>query len=395
MPVEILKTVRLKGFKSIKELDLQLSPFNVLIGANGSGKSNLISFFQMLSFAFGSNAGNLRGYVKAEGPASQLLFYGPSVSPKMSAELRFVEHSVAEGEQQAWSDYGFELTFGQGTREEGEKLFFSEEHWRFFVPGNKNPNERPLGSPHEESRVLSIASEHRNSIFRSEAIRFRERLRRLKVYHFHNTNRESYIRLSQDLQRSGNYLMRDGGNLWVFLYNLKLHSPAHFKRILSTVQLVAPFIQDLVLEPSTFNSRSLIMGWTDRSGTEFGAHQLSDGTLRAIALITALLQPEESMPNIMLFDEPELGLHPAAIGLVSGLLKAASVKHQVIVATQSPLLIKDYKPEDLVVVERNEDERGQDSSTFRRLSAPALGSWLNRFNLGQLYEMNVTGGGAR
>jgi len=136
------------------------------------------------------------------------------------------------------------------------------------------------------------------------------------------------------------------------------------------------------------------MGWVDRSGLEFGPHQLSDGTIRAIALITALLQPEENMPSIMLFDEPELGLHPAAIGLVAGLLKAISLKRQVIVATQSPILIREYKPDDIIVLERHENESGRGESLFKRLDASALGKWLERFDLGKLYEMNVTGGGA-
>lgn len=383
MAIERLTKVNIKGFKSIRELKLELKPFNVLIGANGSGKSNFISFFRMLNYMFGSTQGNLQQFVKQEGEASSLLFYGPGATRNIEAQLTF------DGDQR-WSEYEFDLAWGQG-----EKLFFVGESWRFQRDSDSAPISRPLGSPHDESKVLAIASQTTDSPYRKEAKLFRERLRRIRQYHFHNTSPEAYIRLGQDLKQPSNYLKSDGGNLWVFLYNLKERKPAHYKRILATVQLVAPFIQDFVLEPSTFNPRSLMMGWVDRSGEEFGPHQLSDGTLRAIALITALMQPEENMPSIMLFDEPELGLHPAAIGLVSGLLKATSLKRQVIVATQSPTLIKEYEPSDIIVLDRHESEKGRGESQFTQLDAESLGTWLDRFNLGQLYEMNVTGGGAQ
>ena len=214
----------------------------------------------------------------------------------------------------------------------------------------------------------------------------------VQVYHFHDTSEWENIRVSQDLRRE-DYLMSEAGNLAVFLHNLKERKPHHYKHILSTIQFVAPFIRDLVVEPQATNDRYVLLRWKDRSGETFGPHQLSDGTLRAIALITALLQPDETMPSIMLFDEPELGLHPAAIGLIASLLKSASEKRQVIVATQSPLLIRDYEPEDLIVVDRTEDDKGRGESTFTRLEAELLASWLSEFNLGELYEKNVTGGG--
>ena len=94
-----------------------------------------------------------------------------------------------------------------------------------------------------------------------------------------------------------------------------------------------------------------------------------------------------------MIDEPELGLHPSAVGLVGSLIKAASLKRQVIVATQSPRLISEFDPEDIVVVEREEDAKGDGQSLFHRLSREDLGDWLDEYSLGTLYEMQVTGGG--
>ena len=188
--------------------------------------------------------------------------------------------------------------------------------------------------------------------------------------------------------------MSTGGNLAAFLYMLRETKPQHYARILSTVRLAVPYLSDFVLEPDRLNSGRIQLRWRDRNPDhEFGAHQMSDGSLRAIALITVLLQPEEMMPGLIMIDEPELGLHPSAVGLIGSLIKAASLRRQVVVATQSPRLISEFEPEDVVVVEREEDTRGYGQSLFRRLSREDLGEWLNDYNLGTLYEMEVTGGG--
>ena len=150
-----------------------------------------------------------------------------------------------------------------------------------------------------------------------------------------------------------------------------------------------------MLAPEAPDSRFVMLRWRDRSGEVFGPRQLSDGSLRAIARVTALLQPDETLPSVMFFDEPELGLPPSAVGRVADLLKAASLKRQVIVATQSPLLIRDYLPEDLVVVERFEDEQGRSESRFHRLETAALEAWLEEFDLGDLHEKNVPSGSPR
>jgi predicted ATPase len=170
--------------------------------------------------------------------------------------------------------------------------------------------------------------------------------------------------------------------------------PAHFDRILTTVRLAVPYLRDFVLERDRLSPGRIQLRWRDRSPDhEFGAHQLSDGSLRAIALITALMQPEELLPALIAIDEPELGLHPSAIATVAQLIRAVSRKRQVIVATQSSRLIAGFAPEEVVVVERDEDERGHGASTFKRLSDEALGAWREDYDLGQLYDMNVTGGG--
>jgi predicted ATPase len=160
--------------------------------------------------------------------------------------------------------------------------------------------------------------------------------------------------------------------------------------------MAVPYFKEFLLAPDPLNNSSILLRWRDRNPDyEFGPHQISDGSLRAIALITALLQPDELMPGLIIIDEPELGLHPAAIGLIASLIKAAATKRQVIVSTQSPRLLSEFSPEEVVVVEREEDDKGYGQSHFRRLSNEALGAWIDDYDLGSLYEMQATGGGPR
>ncbi len=184
--------------------------------------------------------------------------------------------------------------------------------------------------------------------------------------------------------------MPDAGNLAAILYRLRRQdtSPA-YKRIVGTIRQIAPFFEDFELQPTGPGDKEIILNWRDKDSDEiFGPHQLSDGTLRALSLITLLLQPVEDLPDLIIVDEPELGLHPVAKHIVAGLLKKASYHCQVIVATQSSSLVDAFEPDDVIVVDRVDRQ-----STFRRLDAESLQEWLKEYTLGQLWEKNVFGGG--
>ena len=149
---------------------------------------------------------------------------------------------------------------------------------------------------------------------------------------------------------------------------------------------MAPFFDDFQLSPSQRNEEKIRLEWKERgSDTYFNAHSLSDGTLRFICLATLLLQP--SLPATILLDEPELGLHPFALNMLAGLLRSASTKTQVIVSTQSVQLVNEFEPDDLVIVEREDNQ-----SIFKRLSREELEPWLEDYKLGELWETNLIGG---
>ncbi len=210
----------------------------------------------------------------------------------------------------------------------------------------------------------------------------------IHIYHFNDTTLTAPIR-SAGYVEDNRQLHGDGGNLAAFLYRLKRTNASSYRRILSTVRLFAPFIEDFSLSPRALDPQRILLNWKQSgSDYEFGPHQLSDGTLRAIALTALLLQPETELPKLIVVDEPEIGLHPYALGVIASLFKKASHHTQIIVATQSPQLLDDCDPEDIVCVER----KGQESVFFRPDPAK-LGEWLAEYSLGEIWQKNVIGGG--
>ena len=184
------------------------------------------------------------------------------------------------------------------------------------------------------------------------------------------------------------FLRPDGSNLAAFLYFLREKHPEAYGLIRGTVQRVAPFFDDFQLEPARLKPDSIILEWRHKnSDAYFDANAFSDGTLRFIALATLLLQPEKYRPSVILVDEPELGLHPYAITMLASLIKQASTKTQVIVGTQSPLLLDHFRPEDVLVANRVEG-----STQLTRLESSKLSTWLEDYSLGQLWEKNEIGG---
>lgn len=361
----------------MRDVGLHLDQLNVLIGANGSGKSNFVALFHMLSFLV---AGNLKLYTARKGDASSVLHYGPKRTPTLDAELVF------EGEH-GTSEYSFTLAHASPDR-----FLFTREQVGFHTTGKDKPFTKLLDSGGAETQLKDLAAAPAASNARKVARVFLERLRSVQVYHFHDTSETASIRLSQDIDRT-RFLLSTGGNLASFLYMLQQEYPAHYQRIVATIRLAVPYFEDFELAPQPHNASRIQLRWRDRSADyEFGPHQLSDGSLRAIALVTALMQPEELLPDVLVVDEPELGLHPSAVTLIGDLIKAVSNQRQVVVATQSPKLLSCFAPEHVIVVERTEDATGHGESTFRRLQAPELAEWLKQYDLGQLFEMNVTGG---
>jgi predicted ATPase len=184
------------------------------------------------------------------------------------------------------------------------------------------------------------------------------------------------------------FLKPDGSNLAAFLYLLEERHVTSYDFIVRTVQRVAPFFDQFLLEPRGLDSTDIKLEWRHKKSDQyFDASSLSDGTLRFIALSTLFLQPEEFRPSVILVDEPELGLPPCALEVLAALIRQASVTTQVIVSTQSSLLLDHFQPEDILVADRVDG-----GTQLKRLASEPLAKWLEDYSLGQLWEKNEIGG---
>jgi predicted ATPase len=365
-PVERLARVEIAGFKSIRQTSLELRPINVLIGANGAGKSNLVSFFKMVGSMM---TRNLQLFVAKSGYAPSLLRFGPKITPEI--EATFAYHT-----REGSNTYLMRLVHAAG-----DTLIFADESLAFQRAGSSTLRRISLGAGHKESLLPGAAPTHKMA----EVARFC--MSRYRVFQFHDTSESARIRGKGDIENSG-FLMADAGNLAAVLYRLKSSQPTYYDRIVSTIRQIAPFFDDFVLAPDRDNPAMIALRWkqTD-SEYDFGPHQLSDGTLRTMALITLLLQPEADLPALVVLDEPELGLHPYAVTVIGGLIRAAALGRQFILATQSTAFLDQFDIEDVVVVEQR-----QGASVFERRSADQLKEWREAYSLSELWEKNVLGG---
>lgn len=350
-------------------MDIELHNLNVLIGANGAGKSNLVSFFKMLNEMM---AGRLQGYIADSGRAQSLLHFGPKVTPQITAKLEFEADNGVDV---------YEMRLYNGP---GDSLYFADETLSFLQTGRSSPKTVSLGTGHPETRIGEKAETGEPT-----ARVFKNLLNHCRVYHFHDTSPTARIRQYCYIG-DNRWLMPDAGNLAALLYRLRNeNNGSAYQPIVSTIRSIAPFFDDFELEPSGPGKMDIILNWRGKKSAQvFGPHQLSDGTLRAICLITLLLQPEEKMPGLVIVDEPELGLHPYALNVIASLFGKASHHTQVLIGTQSSTFLNNFNPGDVIVVKRDDRE-----SQFERPDPAKLAEWLEDYNLGEIWEKNIIGGG--
>ncbi len=366
----MLERIVLRGYKSIGKADIALRPINVLIGANGAGKSNFISLFQFMNRIVHRG---MQTYVAQAGGADQILHYGRKTTERLSIELWF-----ARGNNLA---HGYECTLLPTA---DDLLVFEDEVVYFH---DRSRYERP----YESQRSPQVHKETHLPDWRQMGDRVASHvltaLNSWQLYHFHDTSASAKVKQTGDIH-DNLFLRPDASNLAAYLYLLREKQEAYYRNIVETVRLAAPFFGDFVLRPSPFNPDKIRLEWQERgSDLLFGPHALSDGTLRFICLTTLFLQPPEQLPATIVLDEPELGLHPYAIALLADMVRSAAQHTQVILATQSVTLVNQFGPEDILVVDRLQGE-----SVFRRFGEEEMASWLEDYGLGDLWEKNLLGG---
>jgi len=359
-----LDYISVKGFKSFSSIEkLTLQPINVVIGPNGSGKSNFIGVFAFLNAI---QEGRLQDYVAEAGGAEKLLHFGSKTTGTIELHISFKDEV---------NQYKIQLKPAPG-----DQLYPVSETVLFWNKQYSNPLPEGLVP---RGREAGISDPNCKGI----ATWVRSHLQRWRLYHFHDTSPGSPMKKTASLN-DNRFLRPDGSNLAAFLYLLREKHQEAYGLIRATVQRVAPFFDDFQLEPAQLKPDSIILEWRHKnSDAYFDATMISDGTLRFIALATLFLQPDRYRPSVILVDEPELGLHPYAITMLASLIKQASTKTQVIIGTQSPLLLDHFRPEDVLVADRVEG-----NTQLTRLESSKLATWLEDYSLGQLWEKNEIGG---
>ena len=370
-----LKSIRIRGFRSLADVEFSdLGPASVLIGANGSGKSNFVRFFEMLSWMLRSR--NLGEFVERYGGADDQLYAGSRETPVMQAEISL---ETVHGR----NDYRFTLAHAHPDR-----LMFTEEAFRFSR--NDLPTDARWthlgGDGHREAQIVEAAhSPQSPEVNQTTARTIVHLLRNCAAYQFHDTSDSSSLKSSWETD-DNNALRSNGANLAAVLYRLEHEDHQRFELICRHISRVLPVFDRFSIESSYGKVQ---LRWKAKgSDKTFGAHLTSDGSLRFFALVTLLNLPREMLPDIVLLDEPELGLHPAAIALIGDMIKALSLDVQVIAATQSPLLVDVFGLEEIVVLEAMDGR-----TSFRRLAAKDYLHWLDEdFSPGELWQKNLIGG---
>lgn len=354
--------ITIKGYKSIRSLDkFDLSELNVMIGSNGAGKSNFVSLFKFLGEII---RGSLQSFIRKSGGANTLLYFGAKNTHNIEVNIEFGPNS-----------YWLKLV-----PTEDDSLYFEEEGCSYQGHGYAKPfTLSTLSSDRKETGLHLEKGNVAESVLAS--------ISSWKLFHFHDTSDTALIKKTGPIDDNAQF-KPDASNLAAYLYLLEKKYPYDFKNVVDTIKLIAPFFNAFILRPSPLNPSSIQLEWQHKhSDNYFNASSLSDGTLRFMCLATLLLQPTEKMPTTILLDEPELGLHPAAIQLLANLLQSAAVKTQVIVSTQSVTLINQLRPESIIVVDRKEDQ-----SVFRKITSSELDAWLEDYGLGDMWEKNIIGG---
>ena len=369
----VLERLSVRGFKSIRELEnFELHGVNVLIGANGAGKSNFLDVFRLLSQLA---RGRFQVFAKQEGGPDALLFGGRRRTPRIEVEMVF--------------DRG-RCRYRFSAEAAGEGLVFGEEHLSPGVPQDvalAAPGTYPTieggttwSGGHIEAHLASLGV----GSFAAYALPV---IKDWRMYHFHDTSNVAGVRCPQAV-RDNLRLKSDGSNLAPFLRFLRERHPRRHRDVVDTVRIAAPFFGDFVYRKEVGERIELEWYHRDDHDTPLGPLRISDGMLRFTCLATLLLQPPELQSDPIIIDEPELGLHPMALTLLAEMVRGASQARRVIVSTQSADLVSEFEPEDVVVVNRRSGE-----SVFERLDSDQLSDWLGDYSLGDLWKANVVSSG--
>ncbi len=373
-----IEEIRVRGYRAIEDARVKLGALNVLIGPNGSGKSSFLDVLSFLSEAVGPREA-LGHALSKRGGLGRLLTLGRRDALEIELATRSTAGATSGGLR-------YELVIGaSGIGHSIVRESLSEErskrHHRLFDR---------KGVSAEASNRASVKLVRQDVLFLSTrssngAGRLRSTLETLHSYEAIDVSRSAPVRRPQTLEPTSLVVSPGGENLFSVLYQMRQEQPEWFERLVDALRAAFPGFERLDFQ--VVAGGQVILAWhhTAFAGKPFFANELSAGTLRFLHLAALLLSPQ--IPALVLIDEPEDSLHPELIRILTELLHEASERAQIIVATQSPTLLRWLSPADIIVA--NMDNGVCMLTAGRDLD---LDAWIEEYSLDRLWQMGQLGG---
>ena len=367
-----IESVHIEGFRSLREVTLRPNPgATVLIGPNGSGKSNILHFFELLHSMLPLRRLGL--FVGLRGGANNQLFHGSRRTPRMKGEI-----GIRNGS--GFNEYAFTLT-----RTDEDDFRFTDERYRFCRPGNGADTEwRDLRSGDYEARLPEAAQDSEDDGHREAALAITELFRHVATYQFHDTSTHSPFKNRCQVTDSFR-LWPNGGNLAAVLYRMQNEDARRYEEMCDQINWILPVFERFAIEEE---NGQVILRWRAKNSDQVtGANLTSDGSLRCFALMTLLSLPSAQLPHVIFLDEPELGLHPTAIAVVAGMIRSLATERQIVIATQSSLLVDEFDLDEIRVLDLKDGQ-----THLRTLDSAQYEEWLRDYSTGELWRKNLLGG---
>ena len=408
--VRMLRSLRLTNLLSYGSdgATIDLEPLNVLIGPNASGKSNLIEAVSLLA----ATPKDLLAPIREGGGVAEWIWKGKrQASAELEATLDYPQGIMPLRYRLAFTVANSRLEIiGEAIENDRPGTPGTTKPQSFYILSSgraiiSTPTKLELSPKRRRTRTVngtetgriwrglkrddispeqSILSQRKDVDLYPELTYVGTQFGRIRFYREWNLGRYSAPRLPQKADLPEDFLLEDCSNLGLVLNDLQNRSDTK-RRLLEKLRLFYERVEDF----TTKVQGGTVQVFFHEKGLKapVPATRLSDGTLRYLSLLLILCHP--TPPPLVCIEEPELGLHPDVLPALAELFMEAATRAQFIVTTHSDSLISALSevPEAVVVCERNED-----GTTLRRLEAPKLAEWLNRYKLGELWRMGEIGG---
>ncbi len=378
-------TLSVAGFRRLKSVEIELRPLNVLIGANGVGKSSVLNIFDTLAASANAQLestitgmGGMESILTADGATNQLSI-GLLLPHDRGAPLDYQVTMIRRG-------YGYQIAQERLSQRRNPTLPVPFLHIDSNTTRIRYQEGGKLVEPTWEHKELETSLSQAPKMYR-EAESFRSLLANIsEIYHGLDVSDRAPVRLPQTLspaQTPGS----DGEDLLSSLYTMRETDRDRFEAVEDALHAAFPsFVR---LEFPTPAAGKVTLGWRDRDMTRpIFANELSEGTLRFLWLTTLLKSP--GLPKVTLIDEPEVSLHPEMLRILAELMREASTRTQLVVATHSDRFVRFLRPDELVVCDRDD----QGAMSVQRADTMELDSWMDDYTLDQLWSMGRLGGRA-